>query len=298
LPRANHFSKPAAKACDLDGGACRSWSRSAWLLRHARATGVEGIELDVMHACGHDTHMSAWVGTVPAASRTFSNMISDLTCLRWVIPFSWRADAQIEQGLRLAACGLRLAACGLIFISTSTHALPDAAVTAELGHDDHTATTDVDIYITADGALRADVDCAGCLLDVRVQQWTDAHGFAVQELLGETRITLDTHDAFSFIPSVANDVIAWDVVLLVERERGFSEELKQTFFGRYKDGAFEPLEWFHYAEAGGYARLKEIDKRTVVELLAPAQNVRIQPDTIIRVDEVDREAMRWVGGVK
>jgi amidohydrolase len=28
-----------------------------------RATGIEGIESPVMHACGHDTHMTGWIGT-------------------------------------------------------------------------------------------------------------------------------------------------------------------------------------------------------------------------------------------
>lgn len=29
----------------------------------AKAIGIDGRETPVMHACGHDTHMSAWIGT-------------------------------------------------------------------------------------------------------------------------------------------------------------------------------------------------------------------------------------------
>src|SRR3954452_12247107 len=28
-----------------------------------RATTLEGVETDVMHACGHDTHITTWLGT-------------------------------------------------------------------------------------------------------------------------------------------------------------------------------------------------------------------------------------------
>jgi amidohydrolase len=35
----------------------------------ARATTEEGLETGVMHACGHDTHMSAWVGTLNNLAR-------------------------------------------------------------------------------------------------------------------------------------------------------------------------------------------------------------------------------------
>jgi amidohydrolase len=47
---------------DIDGLPVVEQTGLAFASR-ARATGVEGIESGVMHACGHDTHMSAWVGT-------------------------------------------------------------------------------------------------------------------------------------------------------------------------------------------------------------------------------------------
>ena len=34
-----------------------------------RATTDEGIETGVMHACGHDTHMASWIGTLRTSPR-------------------------------------------------------------------------------------------------------------------------------------------------------------------------------------------------------------------------------------
>ncbi len=46
-----------------------------------RATGIDGIESGVMHACGHDTHMTAWVGTARQLAATKSQWSGTLVMI-------------------------------------------------------------------------------------------------------------------------------------------------------------------------------------------------------------------------
>jgi amidohydrolase len=65
-----------------------------------RATGVEGIESPVMHACGHDTHMTSWIGTARRLVAMKSNWSGTLVMIAQ--PAEERgvgAKAMLDDGL-------------------------------------------------------------------------------------------------------------------------------------------------------------------------------------------------------
>jgi hypothetical protein len=197
------------------------------------------------------------------------------------------------RGSRLAARGSRLAALaiasGLVFISERAGALPPDAITESLVGIDHTAAhPPVDVYVTADGRVHADIRCAGCLLNASVQSWTALDGPATQDVPGESRIDLDVSDRFTFTPADAKDarVFAWEVVLDAANDRGEAQTVRQTFFGKFVRGAFLTSNWEEYATSNRFAEFRDIgSERQFVLLNGGTVEVRVGEPPPVGVDE-------------
>ncbi len=78
-----------------------------------RATTDEGVETGVMHACGHDTHMAGWIGTL----RNLAAMKA-----QWHGTVVMIAQPAEERGMGAQGDARRRA----------VHALPQAAIRARL----------------------------------------------------------------------------------------------------------------------------------------------------------------------
>jgi hypothetical protein len=138
--------------------------------------------------------------------------------------------------------------------------VPADAVTESLIAADHTAAhPPVEVYVTADGRIHADIRCGGCLLNASVRRWTALDGPATEEVAGEARIDLDASDRFTFTPSNLSDarVFAWDVVLDTVDDRDTAQTVTQTFFGRFVRGTFSTSNWEEYAIDNGFAERSE-----------------------------------------
>jgi hypothetical protein len=139
--------------------------------------------------------------------------------------------------------------------------VPADAVTESLVAVDHTAPhPPVEVYVTADGRVHADIRCGGCLLNASVRGWTALDGPATEDVAGEAKIDLDVFDRFTFTPSDVSDgrVFAWDVVLDAIDDRGFAQTVTQTFFGRFVRGTFSTSNWEEYAIDNRFAEFRDI----------------------------------------
>jgi hypothetical protein len=171
---------------------------------------------------------------------------------------------------RLAARGSRLAALAIL-ISHNAGAVPADAITESLVAVDHTAAhPPVDVYVTADGRVHADVRCAGCLLNAEVRRWTGPDGPGKELVAGASRIDLGAEDQFVFTPEPTDGhVFAWDVVLDIIDENEVADTVTHTFFGRIEGDSFVPMSWSEYAIKNRYAERRLFDGREQIVLLAP-----------------------------
>jgi hypothetical protein len=126
-------------------------------------------------------------------------------------------------------------------LSSSVQAREADAISEDLSVEHHSAgSIPLDLYFRADGSLRVDAGCSGCILDVELQSWKGGDiSNGVETLKSDVRVMSDVTDRIDLVAAAPKDrPFAWQLhVTLVAGPRS---SIRRSLASWMRVGSGEP----------------------------------------------------------